>query len=564
MDAGSPDATPRLVHAREPGSVCFVEHHGTHFYAVVNGHGGDGDGGGGGGGSGGDGGGGGGGGGGTSENYTLVRFPDTSSSSSSSRETVVGPADLGDASIIDDLDVFSSALVLYERDTTADASSGPRLRIVRAEAGEATKGEGRFEQILAVLPSGATTVSAGSNAWFDAAEARVSVASPLHADVACACPLSGGRGEVEEKQPVTRPLLKGIGPGSDGDDGDDNNRSNALESAAGVECEVVRLLATSPGLGQGQDPASVPITVIRPAAAAGNSNKKSNTPAPLLLHVYGAYGQVLETSPFRPEWAPLLSRGWTLAFAHVRGGGEMGTEWHAAGRRLRKENTFCDLEAAAEHLCDEGLTEPSLLAGHGTSAGGLALGVLARRRPDLFRALVMRVPFLDVSGTMHSLSQSSGDANASPAALAVHEIDEWGDPETPEELACIEGYCPMLTLERELAVARSGGGGGGGGDGSGSDEKNDQRPAILVTAATNDQRVPFHEPVQWIWGQRELDGEVRTEVSELDGGGRGATPMALNVRYGAGHFGAGGRGEQNEEAALEQAFLHAALGLEMS
>ena len=544
VDAAVPDAQPRLVHARVPGSVCFVEHHGEHFYAVVNG---------------------------TAEreeererqreeNYTLVRWPDspscsTSSSATRERETVVGRAELGDTSIIDDLDVFSSSLVLYERDTSADASSGPRLRIVRLEKESGEQGEGKeregvqFEHILAELPAGAATVSAGSNAWFHAAEARVSVASPLHADVACACPLPPlagiGAARGEGQRFVARALLRGVGLGSNSTDDESDGGSSGLQDASGVDCEVVRLLAPSPGLGGGQDPASIPITVIRPANTDAG-------PSPLLLHVYGAYGQVLETSPFRPEWAPLLARGWTLAFAHVRGGGERGTDWHAAGRRLRKENTFIDLEAAAEHLCDQGLTEPSLLAAHGTSAGGLALGVIARRRPDLFGALVMRVPFLDVSGTMRSLrisdsddsssssSNAAKDEDTSPAILAVHEVDEWGDPSSPAELACIEGYCPMLALERE----------GGGAPGPSSKK----RPAILVTAATNDQRVPFHEPVQWVWGQRQLDRGAR--------GGDCTTPMLLNVRYGAGHFGAGGRAEQNKEAALEQAFLHSALGLE--
>ena len=96
----------------------------------------------------------------------------------------------------------------------------------------------------------------------------------------------------------------------------------------------------------------------------------------------------------------LLDRGFVFAIAHVRGGGELGRPWYEDGKLLHKTNTFTDFIACAEHLVARGLDRPDRLAARGGSAGGLLMGAVANLRPDLFRAVVAEVPFVDCLTTM--------------------------------------------------------------------------------------------------------------------------------------------------------------------
>ena len=96
----------------------------------------------------------------------------------------------------------------------------------------------------------------------------------------------------------------------------------------------------------------------------------------------------------------LLDRGVVMAYAHIRGGGDLGKPWHDAGKMLVKRNTFTDFIAAVEHLTAAGYGDPARVAIEGGSAGGLLMGAVVNLRPDLFRAVVSHVPFVDVMNTM--------------------------------------------------------------------------------------------------------------------------------------------------------------------
>jgi len=89
-----------------------------------------------------------------------------------------------------------------------------------------------------------------------------------------------------------------------------------------------------------------------------------------------------------------------MAYAHIRGGGDMGEPWHDAGKMLVKRNTFTDFIAATEHLTANGYGDPARVAIEGGSAGGLLMGAVTNLRPDLFRAVLSHVPFVDVMNTM--------------------------------------------------------------------------------------------------------------------------------------------------------------------
>lgn len=250
---------------------------------------------------------------------------------------------------------------------------------------------------------------------------------------------------------------------------------------------------------------SVPVSFVhRRDLARDGSN-------PCLLIGYGAYGAVVEPT-FSPLLVSLLERGFVFAVAHVRGGGLLGEQWHEGGRMLTKKNTFRDFEAAAEHLVAQGYTRPDRLAIRGGSAGGLLIGAVLNRRPDLFGAAVARVPFVDLLNTMLDPS----------IPLTVMEYEEWGNPEERTYFDYMRSYSPY---DNVAAV---------------------EYPPLLVTAGLNDPRVQYWEPAKW--------------VAKLRATKRGSQPLLLRTNMGAGHAGPSGRYRLWRERAAEYAFLIAALG----
>ncbi|XP_041107663.1 prolyl endopeptidase-like isoform X3 [Polyodon spathula] len=144
---------------------------------------------------------------------------------------------------------------------------------------------------------------------------------------------------------------------------------------------------------QSMDGTAVPMTVIHRRTA------EELPRSPLLVHVYGAYGVDLNMA-FKPESRVLLDEGWTLAYCHVRGGGELGLGWHARGRLTQKHRGLEDLQACVLHLFQLGVSRPGLTALTGSSAGGVLAGALCNRCPELLRALILQAPFLDVLGSL--------------------------------------------------------------------------------------------------------------------------------------------------------------------
>jgi prolyl oligopeptidase len=116
-----------------------------------------------------------------------------------------------------------------------------------------------------------------------------------------------------------------------------------------------------------QDGEEVPLTLIHKKKLKKNRKNK------LLLHGYGAYGIPLEIG-FNIVYLSALEDDWILAFAHVRGGNEKGSQWHRAAKKLNKVNSFLDFINCAEYLIAEGFTNPALLCAYGSSAGGLLVG----------------------------------------------------------------------------------------------------------------------------------------------------------------------------------------------
>ena len=209
----------------------------------------------------------------------------------------------------------------------------------------------------------------------------------------------------------------------------------------------------------------------------------------------------------------LLDRGVAFAIAHIRGGGELGKRWHDDGRMLCKRNTFTDFIAAAEFLIKRGDTRPDRLVIEGGSAGGLLMGAVLNMRPDLFRAAVLRVPFVDVINTM--LDES--------LPLTVGEFEEWGNPKILEEYEYIKSYCPYTNLAAKAY------------------------PAMLVRTSLNDSQVMYWEPAKYVAKLRTLKTDAR--------------PLLFKINLDAGHGGASGRYDHLREIAFDYAFVLTQLGL---
>jgi oligopeptidase B len=228
--------------------------------------------------------------------------------------------------------------------------------------------------------------------------------------------------------------------------------------------------------------------------------------APLLLYGYGAYGISVEPH-FAANRASLLDRGFIFAIAHVRGGGELGRAWYEHGKKLYKRNTFTDFLACADHLAARRYTSKGNIVCYGGSAGGMLIGAVVNARPQLWRAAVAVVPFLDVLNTM--LDET--------LPLTVLEYDEWGNPADLKFHDYILSYSPYDNMRAQ------------------------DYPPMLLLSGLNDRRVQYWEPAKWT-------AKLRTVKTDTN-------PLLLRTRMEEGHKGASGRYDYLRDVAREYAFI---------
>ncbi len=142
---------------------------------------------------------------------------------------------------------------------------------------------------------------------------------------------------------------------------------------------------------------------------------------------------------FNSSVLSLVDRGMIYALAHIRGGQEMGRQWYDDGKMLKKKNTFNDFIDVAEYLVKSGYTSRSRLIANGGSAGGLLMGAVANMRPDLFKAIVAEVPFVDVINTMLDAT----------LPLTAQEWEQWGNPKDADAFAYMRSYSPYDNVEKK-------------------------------------------------------------------------------------------------------------------
>ncbi|EEC81356.1 hypothetical protein OsI_24549 [Oryza sativa Indica Group] len=246
---------------------------------------------------------------------------------------------------------------------------------------------------------------------------------------------------------------------------------------------------------------------------------------PMLLYGYGSYEICIDPSFGRSRFS-LVDRGFIYVIAHIRGGGEMGRKWYEDGKLLNKRNTFTDFIACAEHLIENKYCSKEKLCINGRSAGGLLMGAVLNMRPDLFKAAVAGVPFVDVLTTMLdptiplTTSEWESEGWGQPRLLGMQ---EWGDPRKEEYYYYMKSYSPVDNVKAQ------------------------GYPNILVTAGLNDPRVMYSEPAKYVAKLREL----KTDDNLL----------LFKCELGAGHFSKSGRFEKLREDAFTYAFILKALGM---
>jgi oligopeptidase B len=254
------------------------------------------------------------------------------------------------------------------------------------------------------------------------------------------------------------------------------------------------------------DGTKVPMSVVY------RRNVKLDGSAPMLLYGYGSYGISIPPS-FSAGRLALLDRGVVYVIAHIRGGGELGEPWRDAGRMMNKINTFTDFIACAEHMVNNKYTSKDRIVIQGGSAGGLLMGAVTNMRPDLFKAVVAQVPFVDVLNTMLDAS----------LPLTTSEYIEWGNPNEKPAYDYMKKYSPYDNVHKA------------------------NYPAMLVKVSLNDSQVPY-------WEGSKLVAKIRDYKTDHN-------PLLLKVNMGAGHGGASGRYDAYHETAFDYAFMLWQMGI---
>ena len=391
-------------------------------------------------------------------NFKLVEAPDNAAG----RENWKTVVPVRDSVLLSGVDVFKDYLVLYERQKALRT-----MRVMEFATGKIYEVD---------FPEPVYTFRGATNPEYDSKLVRFTYTSLTTPASVYDFDMSGR----------TRKLLK------------------ATEVLGGYDPS---LYATERTWARASDGTMVPISLVYKKPLVKNGSR------PMLLYAYGSYGSSTDPS-FSSNNLSLLDRGFIYAIAHIRGGSEMGRYWYDQGKLLNKKNTFTDFIAAAQHLVQQGYTTKDKLAIRGGSAGGLLMGAVVNMRPDLFKAVVADVPFVDVINTMMDAS----------IPLTTGEWIQWGDPHKAEFYGYMKSYSPYDNVEHKAY------------------------PNMLVTAGLNDPRVGYWEPAKWV---------AKLRANKTDN-----NLLLLRTNMGAGHGGASGRYDALREQAIRFAFILSVLGIE--
>ena len=390
-------------------------------------------------------------------NYRLVKTPVGPANENAWKEIIAHRDDVK----LDGVDMFKDFFVAIEK------SGGlPKLRVFDINTAKAQE---------IAFPEAAYEASPGQNAEFDSKLYRFNYGSLV-------TPNSVFDYDIRTQ---VRTLKK---------------QQEVLGGYQSEEYQVERIMVKA------ADGAMVPVSMVY------KKSLKKSGPQPLLLYGYGSYGISMPLG-MRSSRLALIDRGMIYAIAHIRGGGEMGKAWHDNGKMMKKKTTFSDFVSVAEYLVNNKYTDPNQLVIQGGSAGGLLMGAVVNLRPDLFKAVVSQVPFVDVMSTMLDAS----------LPLTVGEYLEWGNPNEKPAYEYMRSYSPYDNLSKRAY------------------------PAMLVETSLNDSQVMYWEPAKYVAKLRTL----KTDNNAL----------LLKTNLDAGHGGASGRYDYLKEIAITYSFVLSQVGI---
>jgi oligopeptidase B len=253
-------------------------------------------------------------------------------------------------------------------------------------------------------------------------------------------------------------------------------------------------------LAPAHDGEMIPVTILH------HKTTKLDGSAPLWLYGYGSYGMSMPAG-FNTNILSLVNRGFVYALAHIRGGQEKGRRWYKTGKLEFKTNSFKDFISVGEYLAAQNFTARGNIVAQGGSAGGLLMGAIANMQPDLFKAIIAEVPFVDALTTM--LDDS--------LPLTPPEWPEWGNPIADEKAyRSIASYAPYENVKAQAY------------------------PHIFALGGLTDPRVTYWEPAKWVAKLR-----TRNTSDNL---------LLLKITMDQGHGGASGRFDRLKEVAEVYAF----------
>jgi oligopeptidase B len=395
----------------------------------------------------------------TGRNFRLVRAPVDDPGSKNWHEVMAH----NPAIMLDDADFFKNFCVLYERE-----SGLPQIRVIDLRNAKSQR---------IAFPEPAYAAYSYVNRVYDTTEFRYGYQSPITPASVFAYDMEKGTSVLLKQKEV---------PGG--------------YDAKKYQVEQIYAVAA--------DGVKIPISVLHLKGA-----KLDGTGA-LYLYGYGSYGVSIDVF-FNPNIFSMVDRGVVTAVAHIRGGGEMGKAWHDAGRMMNKKTTFTDFISCAEDLVKRGYGSKTRLVIEGRSAGGLLMGAVLNMRPDLFKAALVGVPFVDVMNTM--LDET--------LPLTVGEFEEWGNPKEKAAFDYMITYSPYDNVQAK------------------------NYPDMLVKTSFNDSQVMYWEPAKYVAKMR----ATRTDHNTLI--------LKTNLSP-AGHGGASGRYDRLKEASFDYAYILREMGID--
>lgn len=348
---------------------------------------------------------------------------------------------------IENIELFFTHIALHER-SFVDGTQ--RLRVVDRRLGHDTK-------VPLKMKLASRSISPCGNMHFQAKNFQFNVESPVYPPITCHYNFESG--EFVSPNFLEQTMT-------------DFEKNDFMKSKYITERILVDV----------DDETRCPLTILyeQGTAAYAHPHYQHLNYRPVVLIGYGCYGEN-QNLAFDPKIAPLIARGFAIAYCHGRGGRELGQKWYEDGCHLKKINAVRDFIACARYLSSEACIldnhpgEPMgkrrrFIAAKGFSAGGVIVGAALNDSPELFQSVSLTNAFMDVMGTMSDPT----------LYLTEHEWDEFGNPiDDVEAKASISSYCPFTNVKRQ------------------------SYPPMLLVGAVDDESVPYYHALAF--GQKIRD-----------------------------------------------------------